>query len=211
MDNTRRPDTLYPTDSYLLRPANTVTGATRPRRSSNPGVAPGADGNLPRAAPGLQRPASIRIRRLPSSSDVPTTRLTGSESATSSEYGGATGRRRSTSAPIRPNSELLAEQAQPSHMATVQEGVPLEDPQPGSSTTRPRRSGSLGSQRLRTAGAAARNRLGFFVAEKPMPLTPDERAQLEYEREIVDILDVVGKSLPNPHQHIQSAHLWPCA
>ena len=192
-----------------LRAVNTVAGVTRPRPTisvtSSEAVPTGI---IPRPAYGLQRPSSIRIRRLPSTSALPTARSTAFDAASDGGDASNTGRRRSTSAPQAPNVEqLLASQPKPNQMTTVaeeQDTSLLQIPEEAAGT-RTRRSGSIGSNRLRSASLTARNRIGNFIdGPAPTPATAAQRARAEYDRNIVDILDVVGEyfSLSPPQPHV---------
>lgn len=82
-------------------------------------------------------------------------------------------------------------------MDTVAEEPARQDPQ--RVEQRPGRSGSLGSGRLRRASLTARNKVGSIL-ERNAVSSPAGNEQSDYEREIVDILDVVGRSPGSIHQ-----------
>ena len=144
-----------------------------------------------------RRPPSIRIRRLPSTPTIPQINEPGGGNGLPNNEGERTGRRRASSAPMRPNlpSDLAR---QPTATATHLPALTEEASAPQFRTTAPsaaadghmappaeptgrRRSGS---QRLRRLGS----NLGARLAPSPAPPT----AEGEYEAEIVDMLDVVG-------------------
>jgi hypothetical protein len=149
-------------------------------------------------APLTQRPPpSIRIRRLPSSPALPQTNARGSSDGGSNQESERTGRRRSSSAPMRPNLHAdLTRQATATgtHLPALTE----ESSAPQLHTNAPPTTtdGHLappaapvgrmrsGSQRLRRMGS----NIGARLAPSPAPPTAED----EYEAEIVDMLDVVG-------------------
>lgn len=174
------------------------TGARPPSASSTASYRQRVAVNPP---PTQRRAPSIRIRRLPSTPSVPQINVQDSSDDVSNE-GERTGRRRSSSAPMRPN--LPADLArQPTVTGTHLPALTEEASAPQLHTTVPAtttdghlappattggrmRSGSLrsGGQRLRRMGSNISARL----APVPVPATAED----EYEAEIVDMLDVVG-------------------
>ena len=80
-------------------------------------------------------------------------------------------------------------------METIEEtGRPPPPPKDTVQATLPRRVGSLGSGRLRSASDAAKRGLGSLKKKNNVttPTAPVDPRRVEYEREIVDMLDVVG-------------------
>jgi len=164
------------------RPPSASSGSFRQQPAVNP-------------PPIQRRPPSIRIRRLPSTPVIPQINAPRGSDGGSDLESERTGRRRSSSAPMRPNLPPL----NPTGQGTANERLPAlteESSAPQLNTNAPPvsadghlappaapigrlRSGSL---RLRHIGS----NLGARLA--PAPPAPED----EYESEIVDMLDVVG-------------------
>jgi hypothetical protein len=164
------------------RPPSASSGSFRQQPAVNP-------------PPIQRRPPSIRIRRLPSTPVIPQINAPRGSDGGSNLESERTGRRRSSSAPMRPNLPPL----NPTGQGTANERLPAlteETSAPQLNTNAPLvsadghlappaapigrlRSGSL---RLRHIGS----NLGARLA--PAPTAPED----EYESEIVDMLDVVG-------------------
>jgi hypothetical protein len=164
------------------RPPSASSGSYRQRAAVNP-------------PPIQRRPPSIRIRKLPSTTAIPQINAPSGSDGGSGLESQRTGRRRSSSAPMRPNLPPL----NPIGQGTATEHLPAlteetSAPQlranappvstdghlaPPAAPTGRLRSGSL---RLRRIGS----NLGARLA--PAPAVPED----EYASEIVDMLDVVG-------------------
>jgi hypothetical protein len=150
------------------RPPSASSGSYRQRAAVNP-------------PPIQRRPPSIRIRRLPSTPAIPQANAPRGGDGDSSLESERTGRRRSSSAPMRPNLPPLS----PTGQGTANEHLPALAEETSAPLAPPAapigrlRSGSL---RLRRIGSNLGARL------TAAPATPED----EYESEIVDMLDVVG-------------------
>jgi hypothetical protein len=165
-----------------VRPPSASSGSYRQRPAVNP-------------PPIQRRPPSIRIRRLPSTPVIPQINVPRGSDGGSDLESNRTGRRRASSAPMRPN----LPPSNPTGQGTANEHLPAlaeEASAPQLNTNAPPvsadghlappaapigrlRSGSL---RLRRIGS----NLGARLAAAPA--TQED----EYESEIVDMLDVVG-------------------
>lgn len=169
------------------RPPSTGSAASYRQRAA---------ANLP---PTPRRPPSIRIRRLPSSTGVSQLNRPGSSDSSFNHEAERTGRRRSSSAPMRPHLPAdLTRQATvtgtPLPALTEEVSAPQLSANAPPTTTDghlapPAESGGRrrsGSQRLRRLGSS----IGARIAAPPAPPTAED----EYEAEIVDMLDVVGAS-----------------
>ena len=164
---------------------------------TTPSSDPASTGRLPTPSPGLQRPSSIGLRRLPSNPSIPQLRVVTAEATEDDKLAGSHERRRSTSAPQRPQSVLSTGPTETfPAMETIEESSRPEPPPKGDTQqSLPRRSGSLGSGRLRSASDAAKRGLGSLrknITTPATPTAPIDPRRVEYEREIVDMLDVVG-------------------
>jgi hypothetical protein len=154
--------------------------------------------------PNLQRQPSIRIRRLPSSQGLG---RVNTQSSTDG-YVEPTGRRRSNSAPQGSRSQylqpprprqapethnmapLIEEDSRPDRTPPPQHLAPDYLAVPAASTGPTTRVGRMRS----ASNAAARSALGSLQrmrTSSPVP-TEQELRDMEYESEIVDLLDVVG-------------------
>lgn len=162
------------------RPPSTGSAASnRQRRATN-------------AAPtGPRRPPSIRIRRLTSTPAVPQINGPDSGNGLSNSEGERTGRRRASSAPMRPNlpPDLVRQPAATAtHLPALPEEVSGAPPATADAhlglPAEPSGRMRSGSQRLRRFGS----NIGARIAPPPAPPTAED----EYEAEIVDLLDVVG-------------------
>jgi hypothetical protein len=160
------------------RPPSAGSGSYRQRAAANP-------------PPIQRRPPSIRIRKLPSTTAIPRVNAPSGGDGGSDLESGATSRRRSSSAPMRPNL--------PAGLAAATEHLPAlteetSAPQPHTNAPPVSADGHLappavptgrlrsGSLRLRHIGSNLSARLAAA------PPAPND----EYESEIVDMLDVVG-------------------
>lgn len=164
---------------------------------------------------------SIRIRRLPSSNAIEQApSLTQQQEDERERSTSRTGRRRSSSAPQRhdqlvpPENAITRQRTAEPHMPSLNEGVATEkfpDVRPGApdqSGTSPVQ-GSAGTDRLaggaqamHSAGNAARGARGLrrFRSSVATPQVQQGQGrqsdQDEYASEVVDLLDLVGESLP---------------
>ena len=179
-------DEITPLPGAARPPSEGSAASYRQRSAANP-------------PPTQRRPPSIRIRRLPSTPAIPRINEPRSSDGGSEREGERTGRRRSTSAPMRPSlpSDLTGQGTVSSHLPALTEesSAPQLHPNapppttdgllaPPAAPAGRMRSGSA-SQRLRRMGS----NLGARLAPAPTaPLTQED----EYESEIVDMLDVVG-------------------
>lgn len=153
---------------------------------------------VPPSRPIMQnRPSTIRIRRMPSSPAVP------QEEPVNSNYGRASptgNRRRSASEPqspqilptIRTSGDFSGPQAQ--YMTPVQEETPHtipehEEPQQHLEQVAP---AMANTGRLRSASNATRKGLKRMSSRLSTPSQATQRDN-EYESEVTDLLDVVGR------------------
>jgi hypothetical protein len=149
------------------------------------------------------RPSSIRIRRLPSTPQVPQINVEDTDHAKLSGHGEQVGRRRSSSEPQRmhlsagPPYELVRQRTGVSHapsgsyMPAVREEV--AEPQAGSLQVPELHTSVPG--RMRRASTSARSALGLErVGSKLHPSVTQSSS--DYEDGVVDLLDVVGSWTP---------------
>ena len=168
------------------RPPTSGSGSYRQRMAANP-------------PPTQRRPPSIRIRRLPSTPAIPQINEPRSSDGGSDHEGAPTGRRRASSAPMRPNlpTNLIRQGTATSHLPALTEESSA--PQLHSNAPPPATDGLLAPPaavvgRARSGSASSRlRRMGSnlsarLAASLPAPPTAED----EYESEIVDMLDVVG-------------------
>ena len=158
------------------RPPSASSGSYRQRAAVNP-------------PPIQRRPPSIRIRKLPSTTAIPQINAPSGSDGGSGLESERTGRRRSSSAPMRPNlgqgtaTEHLPALTEETSAPQLRANAPPVSTDghlaPPAAPTGRLRSGSL---RLRRIGS----NLGARLA--PAPAVPED----EYASEIVDMLDVVG-------------------
>ena len=170
-----------------------LPGTARP-----PSASSGSYRQRPAVNPPPIRPPSIRIRRLPSTPAIPQVNASRGSDGGSDLESGRTGRRRASSAPMRPNlppSNLTGQGIANERLPALTEETSA--PQPNTNAPPVSADGHLappaapigrlrsGSLRLRNIGS----NLGARLAAAPTaPAAPED----VYESEIVDMLDVVG-------------------
>lgn len=178
----------------------------------------------------MRTPSSIRIRRLPSNTAVPTSRpLSGVSDTEGRDFAepGTVGRRRSTSAPQRPSMQELAQEeltrqrtAEP-FMPSIVEGqataaqearglepvrsAPDDVPRPHSNLQRTGTADSGTAQALNSAGNAARGNRGLRrLRSGALPPKQDLAADSEYDTDVVSLLDLIGMYYGLAHRSTSS-------
>jgi hypothetical protein len=163
-------------------PPSVGSGSYRQRPAVNP-------------PPIQRRPPSIRIRKLPSTTAIPQISAPRGSDGGSDLESERTGRRRSSSAPMRPNlppSNPTGQGTAIGHLPALTEETSAPQPNPNAAPVS--RDGHLAppaapAGRLRS-GSLRLLRIGSNLGARlaPAPIAPED----EYESEIVDMLDVVG-------------------
>ena len=168
------------------RPPSAGFGSYQQRSAENP-------------PPIQRRPPSIRIRRLPSTPSIP--RINGGPTTDGApdQQGQPPGRRRATSAPMRPNlpPDLARQATATSHLPALAEessAPQLHSTAPPLATDGHLAPPAASVGRMRSGSASSRlRRMGSNLSARlAAPLPPPPTAEDEYESEIVDMLDVVG-------------------
>lgn len=177
------PLTAVKESSTLGRPQSPTL---RAQQSNTPRLSPPSRPNL------VELQSSLGIRRLPSTPRATRAPGQSSENDVPDNDGGTTGRRRSLSAPqwvqrsSMPRKDLRRQTTSGSYLSAVAEGelsAGLSPPQPlplGTTTTRRFRSGSTSARSTKA--------LQRWSSKLSAP------AEDEYESEVVDLLDIVGRS-----------------
>ena len=184
-------------DEHLGRDEITQLPDT-PRPPSQGSAAPYRQRSAAGPTPAQRRP-SIRIRRLPSTPTVQHLGDARSSNVSSEHEGERTGRRRASSAPMRPSlpPDLARQGTVTSHLPALTEESSA--PQLYPNAPPPATDGHLAppaaaAGRLRSGSTSRRlRRLGSNLSARlaPPPAAPPTQED-EYESEIVDMLDVVG-------------------